>query len=291
MAVLFAVAILSLMVRHRERVPVDLTARQVATHLLFVHGLWTDTIYGISTPFWSLSTEFQFYLTLPLLYALSRRVGFWPTIAAVLVLSLAWRAILASALPGAGHLINGLFLGRWTEFAVGMGIAFWYGGNEPGWVGRVPGPVLAMAAAALFGAACAATYYRYLFISDYVYCAGYATLLVATLLSVRRGGRLRRAAEYAPLAWVGAVSYTLYLIHPCVIERGIQVYRLLVPHPDLISDAIAVVALLSMVLTSGWAFYWLVERHFVRSVDSPRGVSPIGAPALSLKTASPVAPS
>ena len=116
------------------------TLRQVAMHLGFLHGLREDTIEAINSPFWSLSLEFQFYATLPLLFAMAGRFGYGRVIAAVSVASFAWRAAVLYVVPGHAFLVNGFFLGRWTEFALGMGVAAWYAGpgrsevaNGPGW--------------------------------------------------------------------------------------------------------------------------------------------------------------
>jgi peptidoglycan/LPS O-acetylase OafA/YrhL len=115
--------------------------------------------------------------------------------------------------------------------------------------------------------------------SDYLLGLGYAALLAATLRSAGTTGprRLGRVMEWRPLVWVGTVSYSLYLTHPLVAERGLQLYHRFVKSPGPLGDALAVVALLAGILAVGAAFYRLVERLFVRSVDA--APAPAGATA------------
>lgn len=269
MALCLAAPALSLAIGRPSSSASWLAPHQVATHLLFIHGLWADTIDAISTPFWSLSLEFQFYLVFPLLFAAAERVGAARAVAAVAVLSLAWRGWLAWGMPGHGHLVHGFFLGRWTEFALGMGVAWWYQRADRG---RVPWWAFAVASAATLAAAAAAVSRGVPHASDYLWGLGYAALVMATLVASERGAFLGRVAERPAWVALGVASYSLYLTHSLLLERGVQVYRRLIPRPGLVTDAVMVGAVLAIVLGGGWAFHLLVERRFLRSVDAPRAV-------------------
>ena len=108
-----------------------LTWRQVAVHAAFLHGLWGDTLYAINTPFWSLSLEFQFYLLLPPLMAIAARFGGGDGRAGGRGHGRVPRGDGGDG-PGRRHLADGLFLGRLTEFALGMLVAWWYDTWAPG---------------------------------------------------------------------------------------------------------------------------------------------------------------
>ncbi|MFO0909343.1 MAG: acyltransferase [Isosphaeraceae bacterium] len=273
MAVYLAFPVVYLIVGHPSELTGLLTVRQVGSHLLFAHGYWPDTIDAICTVFWSLSLEFQFYLALPLLFLLGKRSGASAVILGVAALSLGWRLLLPRWGTEYGYLVNGCFLGRWTEFALGMGVAFWF--NSParqrtGINGHRRWWFLALALA-LFGLGVGFDTQRS-GLADFAFGGGYAALLAAALQSSEldhRGG-LGRALSWAPLVWVGMVSYSLYLIHPLALERGLQLYHRFVKNPGLVADATAVVVLFLASLTAGWIFYRLVERHFVRSVDASK---------------------
>lgn len=250
-----------------ERVARLFGARQILSHALFLHGLWPDTIYAINTAFWTLSLEAQFYAALPILMALSSRRGAATTIAVVAASSLAFRLWLWSSRPDLVHLEGGLFLGRWTEFALGMWVAVWYRRSDrASWrVGLVAS--LGATAGLGLGAGLFAHEYRVPIAPDFCLGLGYAALLAAALASSERGGRLGRSLAAGGWVAMGTVSYSLYLTHSLVIGRGIQLYQRLVPAPTVATDAAMVAFVLPCVAALGLGFYRLIESRFVRSVD------------------------
>jgi peptidoglycan/LPS O-acetylase OafA/YrhL len=251
-------------------IPIDL--RQLIIHGLFLHGYWPDTIQAINPPFWSLSLEFQFYLTLPLLFALAFRFGPARILGCVALLSLAWRVLVFYAMPDLMHLANGFFLGRWAEFTVGMTIAFWY--NHPKRQPTSPrrGDLTVVLSGlfllAAFGLAAAQKH----LIVDFLFGAAYGALLVAVLISSDHGGWLARCVTLRPLVQVGVISYSLYLTHNLLLDWGTKAYRRCVTEPTSAADAMALCALIALVIAAGWGFYAAFESRFVRSVD--RGVPP-----------------
>jgi peptidoglycan/LPS O-acetylase OafA/YrhL len=81
-----------------------------------------------------------------------------------------------------------------------------------------------------------------------------ATLMVVAPLWLGRGGRLQRGLEWRPLAWLGVISYGVYLWHwPLMLWLGVPQARGL---GRLLSGSLA------MVLTIGMAAfsYYLIER-------------------------------
>ena len=237
-----------------------LTWRQVAIHVAFLHGLWGDTLYAINTPFWSLSLEFQFYLLLPLLMATAARLGPAAMVGLVAAATVAFRAALAGASPAGSHLVNGFFLGRLTEFALGMLVAWWYDHRRPGRGSRAALPLLLGSLAFLAGGISAQ---EGGVPADYAFGVGYALLMAAVLLGVEAGPRFRRVFEWPALVWVGVVSYSLYLCHSLVIERSLQVYLGAARGAGAAADLVAFAAVFGLVLLFGWAFHAAVERRFL----------------------------
>ena len=251
------------------------TLRQVAMHLGFLHGLREDTIEAINSPFWSLSLEFQFYATLPLLFAMAGRFGYGRVIAAVFVASFAWRAAVLYVVPGHAFLLNGFFLGRWTEFALGMGVAAWYAGPGRSDVANRAGLVLRLAAcgAILLGASSLAAGRGAVLAADPAIGAGFALILGATLVSAERGGRLGRMVASPMLVRVGAgCSFSLYLTHSLAlawIDRG---YAALRDEDERRETEAALFATAGVAVgLSGGLFFRTVERRFLRSVDLNAG--------------------
>ncbi len=96
--------------------------RDIATHLTFTY-LNVPGASPLAAPFWSLATEWQFYLLLPPFVVAAKRWGFWRTLAVGAALS-----FLASALGPTGDLAEYLqwskqIAPRFVQFAFGIALA------------------------------------------------------------------------------------------------------------------------------------------------------------------------
>ncbi|MFO0935067.1 MAG: acyltransferase [Gemmataceae bacterium] len=95
--------------------------------------------------------------------------------------------------------------------------------------------------------------------------------------------REKQAAFRGPvvdgLAWVGTISYSLYLTH----YRSINLVERLVPGMDQAGMLVRFLIYIPACLAVAWGFYWLVERHFLGSSvhQKPRAFSP-GSPLSAL---------
>ena len=87
---------------------------------------------------------------------------------------------------------------------------------------------------------------------------GFAALLI---LLRKHDEKLTSLKLLRPLMWVGAFSYSLYLIHPVVV-----------PYADILSRRaglngqlywIAFWVQMAVAVVSGRVFYLLIERHFI----------------------------
>ncbi len=263
------------------------TIRQVLMHLGFLHGLRGDTIDAINSPFWSLSLEFQFYAILPLLFALSERIGYRWIIAVATTSSLVWRAGVLRAIPNQTFLLNGFFLGRWAEFAFGMGVASWYTSivdstSDPS---RKLGKILLAAGLALVTLGAAMTARGSILVVDTTIGLGFALVLMAVLLSDRSGGRLGRWIASPALVRAGVISYSLYLTHSLILAWVDRGYARLVTQTSVVSEVALLAIATVMIAAFGLLFFQVVERRFIRSIDaaskSPgvRGASIFAGPA------------
>ena len=235
--------------------------RQVWTHLAFLHGLFPETICGVNDPFWSLSLEFQFYATLPLLFAMGLKFGPWRVLAVVAVLSLVWRAWILGRTPNRFYAVNGFLLARWGEFALGGSIASWYARPSRRGPGVAP---LGGSALLLLAIGSWLSYRDRVLWSDYAYGLGYGALLTSVLLSAERGGRLGALFAWRPLAWTGSVSYSLYLTHSLVLALALAACRAAVPAPGPATDLTALVLALAGSLFAAWWFARVFEAPWHR---------------------------
>ena len=186
-------------------------------HLLFLNNVVTGN--SISGPFWSIGTEWHFYLVLPLFVYLSFK---YSLVKAVVICSIA--SLVFFAIVNMGYLSYGWWesqvLVRFPEFAVGI-IAAWCFINEyklPGWLKGAKGVVIAIAIMYLG---------RLMKFTPVVTYAGEAGFILKTLAdtimttgfgilmfhAITEPGRLAKWLSGSIITWLGRISFSIYLWH------------------------------------------------------------------------------
>ena len=229
---------------------------------VFAQNLSPETIMKLDPPMWTLAVEVAFYLVLPSLGALAMRAR-WPVAVPLLVV-------------GAGLVYNSAIAGDglsqpWTKalpallplFGVGMLIAHLPAG---GFGHRARWPLIGLAALLVAGNA---AWHEQgagapgLVLRDLPAAAGFALLVVG----VRDADPARNLIGRG-LAWIGAVSFGLYLWHVPVIW-WLRSVRLLPLDPVA---ALPLVLALSLALAA--ASWYLVEQRVMRLAHAGARRSP-----------------
>jgi peptidoglycan/LPS O-acetylase OafA/YrhL len=282
----------------------------------------------IEGPFWTLAVEAQFYLLLPwMAWGIARLVGaahsvgrtiagVLAVIAAALLLRELDSAIFAhlQAVGAAPSPLLAFFLrvtlgwqGKFLEvFAVGMLCAVLYVAASEGLLSpaiatrRTAIGLLALSAALWFVLGHVALQYHievppYFNLMDptdlkqiagpFAVGVGYGALLLAVLWG---GALLRSIFAWAPLRFVGLISYSLYLWHQPIVVN------LLAPHvlalPAMIQVGVSLVAGLAVAVPVAYLSYQLVERPFLeRRRRTPESAAMRAAPASMPTPTNPLA--
>ena len=261
----------------------------IAANLLLLHTLtpWTiKTGLGVS---WSLTAEICFYLVLPLLALgavyLSRRLGLRRAAIAVsfgmIAMGLICRAIGTAQVHGdAATQFYLQWGGNWLAvylrsilcqadlFGVGMLAAVVFHT-----VTKAPGSAARRSVRLLLWCAVAAGLLLTRAERDFGFAVFFAALLLAvTAAGVDgRANRLAALFEWAPVRWLGTVSYSFYLWHLPVIW-GLFRWYLHGHRPDTAAE-IAISFVLAFAITAALSTltYLAVERPALRLKSKPTG--------------------
>ncbi|QEL15559.1 acyltransferase family protein [Limnoglobus roseus] len=209
----------------------------------------------INAVFWTLAIEVQFYLVMATAVAL--RVRLAPALTGVTAVALPFLFVPAS-------FTWGVFLPYWPQFAFGSLVYALLASEGPAglWLRRgLGGIALAGGIAAVFVIAAQGGK-----IPDLAFAAGFALVLwlgrgLDAWYEGRVAGSRRRGVRAANrlLTTLGAMSYSIYLLHGRVRFVAMQVLRQVLPADSIAFDAGV------FLLTCGvcYGFYLLCERPFI----------------------------
>jgi peptidoglycan/LPS O-acetylase OafA/YrhL len=210
----------------KDRTLSSFSLNQIIAHLFYMQELLGYR--EISNVFWTLCFEFQFYLTYALLMCSPRQNI---ALAAAIALSLLWPLHLAPVLlPGLFfHLLHGFLLGVCAYWTLNRGF-----------------PLSLFFAYAMIVAVFGGSFS--------IACASTASLIVVV--------GLRKHLDSLNWRWIqglGAVSYSLYLIHNPVTGATFKIAGRF-GGPSVISDALWWTASLGLCISTAWVMWAAVEK-------------------------------
>jgi peptidoglycan/LPS O-acetylase OafA/YrhL len=252
--------------------------------LLQVYGPGTRPIEGLAAA-WSLCVEVSFYALLPVYAAAMRRVAphrrIRTELAALAALGTASVALRGVSLASGGSWLELTLVGTFAWFALGMALAVVSvapAGRLQALVAARPGACWALAGAAYLvlclvlaePAAGPLAYSQGQWFAQHVLAAVVAVALVApAALGPEAGGWPRRILRWPPLAWLGLVSYGVFLWQGGWVlglwEHGANEW---VPSAPFL---VLTLATLAGTVVCAAASYYLVERPLMRWKHPTRG--------------------
>jgi peptidoglycan/LPS O-acetylase OafA/YrhL len=221
--------------------------------------------------FWSLNYEEQFYLVtgLLLMLALRYRIGLARGVLTLAALGLAWDFMVP------GGKVYGLFIEYWAHFALGGCLYFV--------LCEYPRPRIWSAfllAAVLLGTYCVVHIWVFWSgggaaadpLRSYLELAVLSVVSIGLLLARPLSEIISNSLAWRPIAAVGTISYSLYLVHLFNLHLVATVAKRIVPTAAPGAFLIATEVLLH--LSIGAAFWYLCERPFLNRRQSARAPIP-----------------
>jgi peptidoglycan/LPS O-acetylase OafA/YrhL len=248
---------------------------------------FSDNFRGLGVA-WTLCVEVSFYLALPLLAALVRRIGPWPVIVPMLVLGPVVHLLNTISFSDPDviifiHRIVYALPGECSFFAVGMALAVFSVRETPSpvrWLSERPTVCWGLAAAVYLLACNFLSFtvpvggldFRTRFVGVHLAILVIVFLALVPAAFDRRPGVPRTVLEWRPLVFAGAVSYGLYLWHAPV---GVWSAGHIIQTPILEWDFAARFPLTFVVTLGGGLLfatisYYVVELPFLRLKDRGR---------------------
>jgi peptidoglycan/LPS O-acetylase OafA/YrhL len=219
--------------------------------------------------FWSLNYEEQFYLVmaLALVLAISRGVSLLVPVVCLAILGLAWNWVLP------GGWMCGLFIEYWVHFALGACLFFALTQFANTWrryvfLGTVSLLGLVSAGRIMLLQTGAATYV----LRAMTEFAFLSVVTLALFFARPMSAALCRSVFWRPFAALGAISYSLYLVHQFNLTLVAVVAQHILPlrAPQVMMFGTEIVLFIALATV----FWWFCERPFLRLRSPPNPLTP-----------------
>ena len=254
------------------------------SHLLFINTFVTDNV--LSPPFWSLSTEWQFYLVLPFLF-INDPGGkeTWKRLLLLTFVCMAFRLLLFYRHNT--DILQGVTIGsdkiwyRFIEFGWGIIVARWYntGRTLPalfrGAYGFVIGLAIAYAGRLMVVTEVVGRFGNAAFVikalGEPVMTAGFGVMLFNVISSP---SIFSNFLSLGPLRFIGRISYSMYLWH-WIICIGISHWYIAEKGVSALNMNVAYILSLLAVIPVAWTSFKLLEEPYFKRQSVGASKTPV----------------
>ena len=225
----------------------EVNFNNIMSHLFFLHNLKDKQVMSLNPPFWTLAVEMQFYVLLPLLFLLFRKVGHRSAQVFLPVFIVMW---------GGGFIFTMQMLETWVGWPLSFSLIWPFGVYASGpdspamtysLAGHLPHFLMGIFAASLFLSAKKTNYairndalivvcclllililstnldeYFYFDYGRYNFPVVPALLTFLVYLTPQ-SNLIKRVLELSALKWLGITSYGLYIFH-YPVQKGVKLF-------------------------------------------------------------------
>jgi len=237
------------------------SGESIGSHLLLMHNL-TRFQWTIDTPMWSVALEWQIYLLFgAVIVPLWKRVHPYLMLSALFVLT-AWTATIPSLSEKYLWFVGLFFMGNIAACYGTRSAAGVEGLGLPSKLWKLAGLRSALPALLVFLATCMMP--KLILVSDIALgiCTSGILVWLQRTFAKTPEHRVIRVLSAKPLAILGAMSYSIYLLHFPILETTNA--WLAGKFPPLTVMALQAGVVLPIVLALSWLSYKLIELPFMR---------------------------
>ncbi len=251
---------------------------QTLTHVTMTHNVFPATVLAINGAFWSLGLECQLYLLFPVLILLIRRKGMLPVMAAVLLMQIVFRSIVAHYYGTEWNetmRVAWSLPGRMGDFTLGILAAMLVLDPKLYTIAlklKANAPMLTFASFAL-GMLAKHRIGVSAWQTDLAFDCAFGSLLIWSSEGRTPDGRASiasRLMSWRPLCRLGEKSYSVYLIHVLPLRLVVNALR---SHNVSARHSLEfwMIPTIGLAILFGYAFYWLVEGRYMRFFSQRAG--------------------
>jgi peptidoglycan/LPS O-acetylase OafA/YrhL len=294
MAMLLSVVLIYFFIGHKTDthwdISVPITSSDIIQHLLLIYDFSKSGIFKINHVFWSIAVEFRIYLFFPLLVAIYRRKGIYPMLFSSLIIAtlgfiglfLGHRYYSADIALSSSGVTPYIILFSFGMIAADLAfskrekqkmIRLNHGNIQLKQRMILIGGALVFALAYLFLVRIGHNHkYLISYVREVMTGAVFAYILFLLAIFDPKCMPIIKALSARPMVFIGAFSYSLYLIHAPIIQLLSEYVLDPMQLSRFTSTVILIFIGLPVIIGISYLFFLLFERPFLTKIKAKKQI-------------------